>query len=117
MADFKPILITLLAIFLLAGALNLFVSPFVEVVEVQNDSVLSSFVNFIENGFTINIPVIEDWEINPINWLFLGSSGIKSFFVEQLTLLTYIPDYFLIPLLIILLGGLIWSILALLRGS
>lgn len=121
MADLRPILICVLGIFLIAGFLNFFISPFVSASTPSPDSILYSFSNFIENGVDLNIPVpvfgTIDFTFNPITMLWLGIDGITDFIVEQLNLLSYLPDVIIIPYMIIVVLVFGFTIWTLVRGN
>lgn len=124
MGDYKPILFVLLFIFILGGVLNLVISPIYDVTTPDNSSLMYDAIDFIENGFGIGttgildivFPDLEIITISPVTWLWFGNDKVTSFVVDQLTLMTYIPNSVLIPILIILLVTMIYGIISLIRG-
>lgn len=124
MGEYKPIIFGVLLICLLGLVLNVFISPFVDNTAVNSGSILSGFINFVENGFTISVPFLSsifsslsEVHISPVTWLWLGISPVTDFVVEQLTLMTYIPNIILIPILIIILVGFAYSLVTIVRGN
>lgn len=115
MTSFKPILGTLILVFGLGLILNVFVSPFVDTTEPQVNSSLEGLVGFVEDGFYFDLPILGNETINPATWLWLGHDATTDFVVEQLTLMTYIPDAILVPLMIILLIALIYSFVIIIK--
>lgn len=102
MSDFKPIVSSLLIIFVLGIILNVTVAPFVDATDVQGDSVLSGLVVFIANGVTIDPPILGSINISPVTWLWFDINPVTDFIVEQLIILTYIPNVIALPIFIII---------------
>lgn len=124
MADFKPILYVFLFIFIFGFILNIFVAPFVPLNEVVEGSAMAVIIDFVEDGVSLTLggvlslvfPDIEIVNISPVTWFWFGLDFVTDFVIEQLTLMSYIPDSILIPLIVIFLITLIYSIIALIRG-
>lgn len=115
MSNFKPILVTVLCIFVVGLFLNIFISPFVDSTGVVEDSILEGFIDFIEDGWTISIPVIGEITMSPVTWFWFGIDAVTDFVVEQLTLLTYIPDTIALILIIIGILAMAFSVVTIIR--
>lgn len=121
MADFKPLLLFLLVFFTIGAFLNLAVSPFVDTTTPDPDSGLAGLSDFVSNGWAVNITVPVFGTIsttfNPASWLWFGIDSIGDFVIEQLNLLTYLPDELVIPMIILFIVSISYVILTLIRGN
>lgn len=121
MASFKPLLFTLVLILTIGAILNLTVGNHVDLTSPASGSVLEGFSNFMENGWalSITVPIFGsiDTTINPVSWLWLGINSVDDFMVEQINLLSYLPDALSLPLLIVSILAFAFSILTLIRGN
>lgn len=117
MANFKPFLIMLVVVFILGAFLNIFVAPFHDYTEQTGDSILLDVADFIEDGVCIDLPLISEFCFSPVTILWAGIGAVTDFMVEQLTLLSYIPDIISIPILILLVLSLAYTIATLIRGN
>lgn len=124
MGEYKPLIFGVLLICLLGLILNVFISPFVDSTSVQSGSILYGFTNFVENGWSVNVPFLSSIfsnigtiTLSPVTWLWLGINSVTDFVVGQLTLMTYIPNIILIPIVFIILIGFAYSLVTIIRGN
>jgi hypothetical protein len=125
MADFKPLIVVLLILFVIGIFLNVFIVPFTNADDPNPDSVLYGTINLIENGISINdntmwcaiVPLLCVIHVRPINILWFGIDWITDFIVDDLTALSYIPNIIIAPFMIIFTLALILSIIAIFRGN
>lgn len=121
MADFKPLLIVFVSFFLIGAFLNLFIAPHLDLTSPSPNSVLYSFSDFIENGVDVDIsvPIFGDidFSFSPVTWFWLGIDSVTDFIVEQINLLSYLPDVFVIPFLVVCILVFSWSIVTIVRGN
>ena len=130
MTNYRPLFYAIGIIFLMAISVNLVVAPFIDVSTADTNSFLvtsgiftfitdivvesSFFTTFdfdldlignllgLDITFHIPFPVL-----NPFGML---PSGARNFIGEQITLITYIPDMILIPVMILSILGIIWGV-------
>ena len=114
MANFKPLLGTLVFILFIGLVLNVFVAPFVDASDPVSESVLEGFSGFVENGLTINVPVVGELSFNIFG--IFGSSA-QDYLVEQINIMTYIPDAIALIILILSIAGLVFSVVTIIRGN
>ena len=114
--DYKPLLYTVGFLLILGLSLNVFVAPFVSTSSVDSDSMLDGFINFVENGYDISF-LGSSTTISPVTWLWLGIDGVTNKVVEQLELLTYIPDGVLSIIIILMILSLAYTVVSLIRGN
>lgn len=48
------------------------------------------------------MPVLGNMTFSPVTWLWLGISPVTNWVVDSLTTLTYIPDIFAVPIVILI---------------
>lgn len=115
MATFKPLLIfmtILIGIFLI---INLFISPVYDPDQIEVSESTESLINVIDEGWDLNLPLIEDATIKPISYLYFGSETVETFLINQITYLSLFPSVLLTPILILLIGSLGWAIIILIK--
>ena len=121
MADFKPLLISFLVIFLIGAFLNFFISPFVDSSTPESESVLAGFSSLVQDGVTLEIPIpifgTIDMSFNPITFFWLGIDGVTDFMVEQINLLSHLPDIIVIPMFVLIILAIGFSIITIVRGN
>lgn len=121
MASFKPLLLTLGILFLVGAVLNLTIGNFQDISSPASGSILEGFSDFMENGweFQITVPIFGsiDSSINPITWLWLSIDAVDDFMVEQINLLSYLPDALALPLLVFFILAFGFTIFTLIRGN
>lgn len=118
MSNFKPLLATALFILVIGFFLNVFIAPHLDTTEPVTGSVLANFSNHVENGWEVtSVPVIGTITVNPVSWLWLGIDGVTDFMVEQLNILTYIPDTIALVIIVLSILGLAYSVVTLIRGN
>lgn len=99
-----------IGIILLLGFLfPLITEGFVDKESIQPTGLMNDTIDFFDNGynFTINLPILPDVDgtlPSPV------PSSMREPLVERLTYMSLIPNTILIPLLILSLLGIIWSI-------
>lgn len=116
MATFKPLLIfmvTLITVFLF---INLVISPIYQIEDIQRKGITGSLADTVENGFNLeSLPFLGNTTIKPISWFYLGNQAVESFLINQLTYMSIIPSVILLPISIILIGSLGWTILIIVK--
>lgn len=117
MGNFKPLLATVLFILIVGFFLNIFISPYVDTTSPVSGSILANFSSSIENGWSINLPIIGSVSANPVSWLWLGIDGVTDFIVEQLNIMAYLSNSIAMIIIILSILGLAYSIATLIRGN
>lgn len=117
MGDYKPVLYSVGFLLVIGLVLNIFVAPFIDTDTVVTDSILDGFIDFVENGFNITIPVVGEFSVSPVTWLWLGIDSVTDKVVDQLELMTYIPDSILSIIIILMILSLAYTVVTLIRGN
>lgn len=121
MADLKPLLIVVTSFFLIGAFLNFFIAPHLDLTSPSNESVLYGLSNALEYNVTIGftIPIFGEIgvTIEPVTWFWLGIDPVTDFLVEQVNLLSYVPDVFVVPFVVVCILVFGWSIVTLIRGN
>ena len=117
---FKPILFSVILVLVLGTFLTLFVAPFVDTNDPNENSSIYFVADFFDNGISISwdVPIFGEisTQFDPIGIFFSESNSIRIFIVDKINLMTYIPDVVIIPLMILVLMSLIYGVVAIIRG-
>jgi hypothetical protein len=119
MANIKLFIVCFLALFMIGGFLNTFVSPFVDSTQPMNGSVLYGVTNFMENGMTVSLPFLS-WiniPIYPLTWFWLGIPAITDYVVKELVLMSYLPDGLVLSIFSVIAIILGLTIVTIVRGD
>lgn len=108
----KLFISTIFLILTLGLILNIVVAPFIDTPTIQDDSILSNGINFIAGDWSISILTLTI-DLNPLSWV----DSVQLFLVEQLTLLTYIPDSILSIIMVMFILSFTLYIIRLIRGN
>lgn len=106
MTDYRPLYFTLALLLIIGVVLPMIVSDFVNVSEVETDSILDPLITIIDEGvgiFGFNLNIFG----------FLGDT-LQGSLVDYLTIFALIPENILIPLLLIMITGIVYTIVKLL---
>lgn len=114
--DFKPMLIVLGILIVLTIFLNVFISPFVSSAGVSTNSSLEGFINFIDNGFSFQLPILGNITFSPVTWFWLGIDPITDWVVDSLVVISYLPDMFAVPLVILISLSFLFVVISLISG-
>lgn len=117
MGNNKPLIASVILILILGLVLNVFVSPFIDNPTIQEDSLIEGLINTIDNGVTLTLPIVGEFTINLVSIFWLGLDSVTDFIVEQLTLLTYIPNEILGIIMITFILSFALTISSLIRGN
>lgn len=115
--DWFPLYLSLIILFLLGGLIPLIIQGFVSEGIYDESSFIAPLINVVDNGFTIADITLFGWNIwdginfNPFDWF---GADFNSFIINQISAFTFIPNYISIPLLIICILGLIYTLIKLL---
>lgn len=105
--DYKPLYISLGLIIIIGVILPLILLNFTETKQIPDEnSILSPVINIIENGVTI-------FSFNIDLFSFFGET-IKTNLITYLSAFAFIPNIILIPLLIIIITGILYTFIKLL---
>ncbi len=118
--DWQPMFIGLFILILIAVVFTLFVNEFSEQIgTIQPDGVLTGVIDFVDDGININFLNITVFGFNAevgnnFNIFDFLPDFIKNYIINILTLISLIPEYILIPFLILLVLGFTYTIIKLL---
>lgn len=125
MANYKPLMYSLILLFVLTFIVTATISAFSEVSTPNNtgNSFLIYLSDKISNGFNITIPFSHiqlffitgsDWtfSVNPFAWF---GSTFQNYLLISVNSLTYIPSIIITPFILLFTFAFIWSIVALLK--
>ena len=115
MSDWKPLMFSLIGIFVIAGVLQFAVIPFVDIeAEAPEEGILATLITFIDEGVTIEIPIpiITNPELD-FNIFSVFGENIQEFLVNQLIALSLLPTWVTAPLSIVVIIGMMYSIIKL----
>lgn len=120
MGNYRPLLYTLAFILSVGTILSVMMSPFVDVNTYEPEGILTGLIDFVEDGFIIEIPFFlglfgTSVNIDIVGWFLLGSATAKEYLVNALISLSLIPDIILTPIVIIMTIALIWSFIILIK--
>lgn len=115
MTDYKPLLFAFVFALLFGVALPWIINDIVDVSTPETNSFLNPLINFSENGarlfeFDFGIVDFDGFVFNPYSWL---GEDLNNFFTNSLIGMSYIPDYILVPLIILLFGSIIYGVIKL----
>jgi hypothetical protein len=106
MTDYKPLYFTLTLLLIIGVVMPLIISDFVDVSEVETDSILDPLITLVNEGvgiFGFNLDIFG----------FLGDT-LQDSLVDYLTIFALIPEIILIPLIIIMIIGIVYTIVKML---
>lgn len=104
--DYVPLYITLGMLFCIGVLMPLTISDFVDTETIETESILNPLIDVVEEGvgiFTFNLDIFG----------FLGET-LRGALVDYLTIFSFIPEIILIPLIIIMITGIVYTIIKLL---
>lgn len=111
MGEYWPLYVSL-GILLVVGVLvPLVVADFYDPSEIEVSGVLSPLFDFIDNGITVDLPLIGEIGINPFDWI----GSLKDSLLDYISYMSMIPNILLVPLTIIMIIGIIWGLIALFK--
>lgn len=113
--EYKPILLVVLLLSITGIFMTLFITPFVS--ETPSDSsALTGLINFIENGVSFDLPVLGNMTFSPVTWFWLGIDSVTNWVVSSLTALSYLPDMFSIPIVVLIILSILFVVLFLISN-
>jgi len=101
--DYVPLYISLAIIFMIGVGVPLLVSDFIDTTTINQSSLMTPLVNFVQDGVSI-------FGFNLDLFGFLGDT-LQNALVGYLTIFTYINDIILIPLIIIMITGIVYTVI------
>lgn len=111
MGEWTPLYISLIILFVIGLVIPALMSHFVTEGSYNYDSFVAPLIEVMEDGFDITLFWIYDTNINPFLWF---GVSFRDFLVDQMSAFSYIPSYFSLPLIFIVIAGIIYSIVKLL---
>lgn len=113
MGNWNMLIMTLAIMFIISVTLTLVVTPFVEE-NPQPEGVTAVAYNYVTTGvnMTIPLPLFPDFHVSFNIFSMLGDNA-QQFIANQILVLSYIPAIILIPLIILGVTALIYSIVEL----
>lgn len=121
MANFKYVLACVVSVLLIGVVLNLFIAPFVDTSEPAENSTLEGFATFVDEGINVSLielPLIGEigFNFDPTEYIMLGITEANDFVIQQVNLLTYLPDMFVLAFVVVIILVFGYLIIAILRG-
>lgn len=113
MSDWFPMYLSFGIIFSLGIVLPLVLFPFTSNTINQN-SILSPLIDFIDNGVDIEVPLIVTTKHVKFNPYDIFGQTIKNSIVSYLSVFSFIPIIIVLPLVVIVFFGYIYTIVKLL---
>lgn len=115
MVDYKAVLIIVVLLFTVGGLLTWIVSPHFENAEPNNESALYGLADSVENGHTVDLPILGNMTFNPVSWFWLGIDPVTEEIGDSLTSLTYIPDVIAVPFIILIIFSFSYLIITIIK--
>lgn len=112
MANWKPGAYAVGIILIIGFIFPLLVSGFIEVDSIQPTGIMNDTIDILDNGynFTIHLPIVPDVEgtlPSPV------PEVLQEPIIDRLYFMSLIPSIVLIPLLILCLLGIVWTVVKL----
>lgn len=119
MSNYKPLIISLLVLFVFGIIINLTVSPFADTTQISEDSVLNSafyennidfivnpkVIDFIDTGLIFDIPIFNLFVIVP--------ETARTTISQQFIIMSYVPNFLLVPFMILFAISILWGVVKL----
>jgi len=102
MTDWKPLFFSLFTIIIIGVLLPLVLSGIVDTSTLQPSGLYSSLINFIENGISF---FNQSFNLIPM--------GLRSVLIEYITIMSVIPSFILVPIVILTTVGTLYSLIKL----
>lgn len=109
MGDGTPLIMAIIILFLIGGIVPLIVNSFIPEGSYNQDSFINPIYDFVENGQEIDL-LVKEITFNPFSWF---GESVQNSILAQLGGFSYIPNYFAIPLLIIVLVSMVYTVVKL----
>lgn len=109
MGDYVPLYVSLGLLFLFGVLYPSIYGTFYDL-DLQHDNILAPLVDVIDNGFTVDLWFYEV-TLNPFDNL---GQTFQDYLLNVVIALTYLPPYVIIPLMIVIIFGFLYTIIKLL---
>lgn len=110
--DYKPLYISLTLIFVIGVVIPFILAGIVDLNEIQTSNVVvTPIINFVNNGFSLNFLGLGNFSFNIFD--FFGET-LKQSLITYLSYFGLIPEVIIIPYIIIVLVGIVYTIVKML---
>lgn len=105
--DYRPLMYSVVLILIVGVVMPLIISPYVDVDDIPEESAMNPLITLFDEGVSIF-----GFSINIFG--FLGD--LQDNLVDYISIFAFIPNIVLIPLVIIMVLGIVYTLIKLIRG-
>ena len=122
MGNYIPLYIFLGLLLGIGVLLHLFISPIINTEEADVTSVIYPFIDFFTEGIQLDFPVINIFGFNLMNgidldFFFWLPDNARNAMISYFNIFTYIPNLISLPIMIIMIVSLVYTIIKLFWGT
>lgn len=114
MVSFKPIGLSIAFVLFMGLIFPFLLGFFISVDNVQTTPLINSTINFLDDGFEVDILGIVDFDVNPFFWV---PDDIMNYITDSFVYLSLLPEFLIIFFLVLISVSFVYTVVALVRGS